>query len=152
MPSGRDPPWYNNGRDAMIGHFGGALRPRRRGGTPPIAFTALMSSTTPRWVASYEFVGTTTAINRVTRSSLYQEPHSTGVGFDRCRRRTSLAQIVSQISTTTCELIKLVINSGRGWGFIMIGQQESVITLVGLNGNESHRKSKYENIPAFNSC
>ncbi|GBP69826.1 hypothetical protein EVAR_51991_1 [Eumeta japonica] len=36
-----------------------------------------------------------------------------------CRRRTSLTQIVSQISATTFELVKPVINRDKGWSFIM---------------------------------
>ncbi|GBP14960.1 hypothetical protein EVAR_6612_1 [Eumeta japonica] len=50
--------------------------------------------------------------------SLYHEPHSTDV-FSRRRRRTTLTQIVSQISGTTFELVKPVINSGTRWSFIM---------------------------------
>ncbi|GBP18644.1 hypothetical protein EVAR_14414_1 [Eumeta japonica] len=53
------------------------------------------------------------------------EPHSTDIVFDHRRRRTSVRQIVSQISTTTCELVKLVINPGREWSFIMKGQPKS---------------------------
>ncbi|GBP16974.1 hypothetical protein EVAR_101989_1 [Eumeta japonica] len=50
--------------------------------------------------------------------SLYHEPLSTDVVFGRRRKRTSLSQIVSQISATTFELVNSVINSGKGWSFI----------------------------------
>ncbi|GBP25806.1 hypothetical protein EVAR_94826_1 [Eumeta japonica] len=39
--------------------------------------------------------------------SLYHGPRSTDVVFGRPRRRTSLTQIVSQISATTFELVKI---------------------------------------------
>ncbi|GBP35275.1 Zinc finger BED domain-containing protein 5 [Eumeta japonica] len=45
---------------------------------------------------------------------LGHEPHSTNLVFGRHRRRTPLTQIVSQISATTFELVKPVINSGKG--------------------------------------
>ncbi|GBP45104.1 hypothetical protein EVAR_33209_1 [Eumeta japonica] len=69
------------------------------------------------------------------------EPHSTDIVFGRRRTRTSLAQIVSQISAITFEIVKSVINSAKRWSFIIKGQPKSVITLVGLNGNDIHRKS-----------
>ncbi|GBP98202.1 hypothetical protein EVAR_70881_1 [Eumeta japonica] len=46
--------------------------------------------------------------------SLGHEPHNSDAVFGRQHRRTSLAQIVSQISANTFELVKPVINSGKG--------------------------------------
>ncbi|GBP79322.1 hypothetical protein EVAR_99545_1 [Eumeta japonica] len=51
--------------------------------------------------------------------SLYHEPHRTEIVFDCRRRRTSLTQIVSQISATTFELFKPFTNSGKESSFIM---------------------------------
>ncbi|GBP49646.1 hypothetical protein EVAR_37428_1 [Eumeta japonica] len=53
--------------------------------------------------------------------SLYHELHSTDVSGRR-DRRTSLTQIIREVSVTRYELVKSVINSGKGWGFIMKGQ------------------------------
>ncbi|GBP87628.1 hypothetical protein EVAR_99952_1 [Eumeta japonica] len=47
---------------------------------------------------------------------LYHEAHSTDVVFGHGHKGSSLAQIVSQISATTLELVKPVINSGKGQG------------------------------------
>ncbi|GBP40422.1 hypothetical protein EVAR_25274_1 [Eumeta japonica] len=46
--------------------------------------------------------------------SVNHEPQSTDVAFDRRRRRTYLTQIVSQINATAFEIMKSVINSGKG--------------------------------------
>ncbi|GBP33814.1 hypothetical protein EVAR_25415_1 [Eumeta japonica] len=55
--------------------------------------------------------------------SLCQEPHSTDVLVGRRHRRTTLTQIVNvnYISATTFELVEPVMNSGKGWSFIMKG-------------------------------
>ncbi|GBP39964.1 hypothetical protein EVAR_39192_1 [Eumeta japonica] len=47
---------------------------------------------------------------------------SIDVVFGRRHRRMFLTQVVSQISATTFELLKTVINSDKGCSFIMIGQ------------------------------
>ncbi|GBP92519.1 hypothetical protein EVAR_73780_1 [Eumeta japonica] len=45
--------------------------------------------------------------------SLYHEPHCTDAVFGLRHRRTSLAQIISQISATTLKLVEPVINNAR---------------------------------------
>ncbi|GBP29411.1 hypothetical protein EVAR_22023_1 [Eumeta japonica] len=49
--------------------------------------------------------------------SLYYE-----VVFGRRHKRTSLTQIVSQITANTFKLVKPVTNSGREWNFFVKGQ------------------------------
>ncbi|GBP48314.1 hypothetical protein EVAR_34807_1 [Eumeta japonica] len=76
--------------------------------------------------------------NLMQMSSLYHEPHSADAVSGGRRRRTSLTHIVSRITATTSELVKPVVNSGRGWSSVTKGRPESVITFfVGLNGNEN---------------
>ncbi|GBP22989.1 hypothetical protein EVAR_15663_1 [Eumeta japonica] len=51
--------------------------------------------------------------------SFYHDPHTTDVIFGRRRRMMSLAQTISQISATTFKLVESVVNSDKGWSFIM---------------------------------
>ncbi|GBP82834.1 hypothetical protein EVAR_34497_1 [Eumeta japonica] len=52
------------------------------------------------------------------------------VGRPTPKKRTSFAQIVSQISATTFKIVKPVVNSGEGWSFVMKGQLKSVRTFL----------------------
>ncbi|GBP30893.1 hypothetical protein EVAR_28531_1 [Eumeta japonica] len=77
-----------------------------------------------------------TSINTSLRSlepvSLYHELHSTDVVFGRRRRRTSLAKTVGQISATTFELVKPVMNGDKGWSFIVKDQQQRPVKIFSL--------------------
>ncbi|GBP29381.1 hypothetical protein EVAR_22753_1 [Eumeta japonica] len=56
------------------------------------------------------------------------------VDFGHHRRKTSLTQIVSQISATTVVVVKSVTNSGKRWRFIIKGQPKSIIIFLAEKG------------------
>ncbi|GBP29686.1 hypothetical protein EVAR_13609_1 [Eumeta japonica] len=65
--------------------------------------------------------------------SAYHELHSTNFVSGRRRRRTSLVQIVSEISTTTFELVKPDINSVIGSSLRRSGSQPSGYLIARIN-------------------
>ncbi|GBP94575.1 hypothetical protein EVAR_65772_1 [Eumeta japonica] len=79
---------------------------------------------------------------KVTLVSVYHEPHGTDAVFGR-RRRTSLAQVASQVTATALEVVKPAINSGRGRSVIIKGKPKSQTTnkpyhSYALQGHEAH--------------
>ncbi|GBP64275.1 hypothetical protein EVAR_45323_1 [Eumeta japonica] len=95
------------------------IRPCLRSNLAPSSPRAMFSTTDP----PPTFPKEATYYSIMSRTALT-------VVLGRRRRRTSLAQIVRQISATIFELLKPVINSGKGWSFIVKGQTEPVTTFL----------------------